>query len=144
MSSIPCLNKRHETAREAGSDNARGDNASCVRTYYPLDSRLILGGGMATTVPAIYENGVLRLLAPLPLPEHTAVEVTVDVQINADPEDQRDPIRAALVEAGLSRRQVAQWSGPQPLSVEERAAMVQQVAVGPPLSQLIDEEREGR
>ncbi len=32
---------------------------------------------MATTVSAIYEDGVLRLLAPLPLPEHTAVEVTI-------------------------------------------------------------------
>lgn len=99
---------------------------------------------MATTVPAIYENGVLRLLAPLPLPEHTVVEVTVDVQIAPAQADLREPIRVALVAAGLSRRQSPQWSGPQPLTVEERAALAQQVAAGPPLSQLIDEEREGR
>jgi hypothetical protein len=34
---------------------------------------------MATTVTAIYEDGVLRLLTPLPLPEHTPVEVTVEL-----------------------------------------------------------------
>ncbi len=33
---------------------------------------------MTTTVEAIYENGVLKLPAPLPLPEKTPVTVTIE------------------------------------------------------------------
>jgi predicted DNA-binding antitoxin AbrB/MazE fold protein len=33
---------------------------------------------MSTTVEAIYEIGHLRLLAPLPLPEHTRVRVSIE------------------------------------------------------------------
>ncbi len=32
---------------------------------------------MARTVTAVYENGVLRPLDPLPLPEHQRVEITI-------------------------------------------------------------------
>lgn len=32
---------------------------------------------MTTTLEAIYENGLLRLATPLPLPEHAHVRVTV-------------------------------------------------------------------
>jgi predicted DNA-binding antitoxin AbrB/MazE fold protein len=32
---------------------------------------------MTVTVPAVYENGVLRLLRPVDLPEHAEVEVTI-------------------------------------------------------------------
>ena len=99
---------------------------------------------MATTVSAIYENGVLRLLAPLPLPEHTPVEVTVDVPSNLGKEDSRQRIRAALVAAGLSRAQPEAWQGPLPLSPAERRALAEQIAAGRPLSEIIDEEREGR
>ena len=98
---------------------------------------------MATTVSAIYEDGILRLLAPLPLPEHTPVQVTVEMpdSIQADP---RQRIRTALVAAGLSRGPSEPWAGPQPLSVEDRATLAQHVAAGRPLSEIIDEEREGR
>ncbi len=99
---------------------------------------------MATTVSAVYENGVLRLLAPLPLPEHTPVEVTVDVPAVAAQVDPRERIRAALVAAGLSRAQPEPWAGPLPLSPAEREALAQEVAAGRPLSEIIDEEREGR
>ncbi len=99
---------------------------------------------MATTVSAIYENGVLRLLAPLPLPEHTPVEVTVNVPAAAAQADPRERIRAALVAAGLSRAQPESWAGLPPLSPAEREALAQEVAVGRPLSEIINEEREGR
>ncbi len=99
---------------------------------------------MATTVSAIYEDGVLRLLAPLPLPEHTPVEVTVTMPSESVEDDPRERVRAALVAAGLSRPQAQPWAGPSPLSPEERAALAQQVAAGTPLSGIIDEEREGR
>lgn len=99
---------------------------------------------MTTTVSAIYENGVLRLLAPLPLPERTPVEVTVDVLTVASEADPSERIRVALVAAGLSRAQPEPWDGSPPLSPAEREALAQEVAVGRPLSEIINEEREGR
>jgi predicted DNA-binding antitoxin AbrB/MazE fold protein len=35
---------------------------------------------MTLTVEAVYENGVLKLDQPLPLPDHHRVQVTVQVQ----------------------------------------------------------------
>lgn len=99
---------------------------------------------MATTVTAIYEDGVLRLLAPLPLPEHTPVEVTVELLPGSSQGHAHDRIRAALVAAGLSQPSTAPWAGPPPLAPEERAALAQQIPAGQPLSEIIDEEREGR
>jgi predicted DNA-binding antitoxin AbrB/MazE fold protein len=99
---------------------------------------------MTTTVAAIYENGILRLLAPLPLPENTPVEVTVDVPSNLGKEDPRQRIRAALIAAGLSRAQPEPWQGPPPLSPADRRALAERVTAGRPLSEIIDEEREER
>ena len=36
---------------------------------------------MTKTVAAIYENGVLKLPAPLPLPENTPVTVTIESEL---------------------------------------------------------------
>jgi predicted DNA-binding antitoxin AbrB/MazE fold protein len=36
---------------------------------------------MTRTVEAIYENGVLKLPAPLPLPENTPVTVTIESEL---------------------------------------------------------------
>ncbi|MEK7407701.1 MAG: antitoxin family protein [Acidobacteriota bacterium] len=43
---------------------------------------------MGKTVRAVYENGVLRPLEPLSLPEHREVEVSVS-EVAAEPEDER-------------------------------------------------------
>jgi len=40
---------------------------------------------MSGAVDAIYQNGLLQLLAPLPLPEHTRVRVAVEL-VSDDPE----------------------------------------------------------
>ena len=40
---------------------------------------------MSTAVDAIYQNGLLQLMAPLPLPEHTRVRVAVEL-VSDDPE----------------------------------------------------------
>lgn len=40
---------------------------------------------MSTAVDAIYQNGLLQLLAPLPLPEHSRVRVAVEL-VSDDPE----------------------------------------------------------
>ena len=39
---------------------------------------------MTTTVEAIYENGMLKLPAPLPLPEQAHVTVTIRTPASAD------------------------------------------------------------
>jgi len=41
---------------------------------------------MTTTVEAIYENGMLKLPAPLPLPEKTHVTVTIQSDAASDGE----------------------------------------------------------
>ncbi len=43
---------------------------------------------MTKTVEAIYENGVLRLFAPLPLPDKTHVMATIETEsvVSEDPE----------------------------------------------------------
>jgi predicted DNA-binding antitoxin AbrB/MazE fold protein len=37
---------------------------------------------MTLTIEAIYENGVLRPLQPLPLKEHETVRITIEPQLN--------------------------------------------------------------
>jgi predicted DNA-binding antitoxin AbrB/MazE fold protein len=55
---------------------------------------------MTTAVEAIYEDGLLRLLQPLALPEHTHVRVSVEPVPG-------DPDRAAwLAESGRRLREV--------------------------------------
>jgi len=62
------------------------------------------------TVTAIYENGVLRPLTPLALPEHTRVQIQVQpVSAPADTAAYRRRVREALVAAGL------RVSDPEPL-----------------------------
>ena len=68
----------------------------------------------------------------------------MDVPTVTDQDDPRERIRMALIAAGLSRAQPQPWIGPRPLSTAERATLARQVAAGRPLSEIIDEEREGR
>ena len=98
---------------------------------------------MDETITAIYEQGVLRPLTPLELPEHARVEITIRVPTNAA--DHRRQVDQVLQAAGL----LVSPSSPTPevplLSEEARAALAQRVgaAGGTPLSQLISQERDG-
>lgn len=95
-------------------------------------------------ISAIYENGVLRLLTPLALPEQTQVQVYVQ-PLSASPEAavHRRRVREALMAAGLSLPlSLSPVSGA--LSAERRAELARLFGVGQPLSELIIEEREGR
>ena len=95
------------------------------------------------SVPAIYEDGVLRPLQPLALPEHARVQITVVLEATpATPG--REQIRAALGAAGLSLVEPPPGARQAPLSPEARAALARQVPPGRPLSAIIAEEREGR
>jgi predicted DNA-binding antitoxin AbrB/MazE fold protein len=99
---------------------------------------------MDHTITAIYENGVLRLLDPLNLPEHAKVHISITpLPEPADAEAHRRQMREALVAAGLVLPQPAALQG-QPLSEQERDELARRIPAGRPLSEMIIEEREGR
>jgi len=100
---------------------------------------------MNSTVIAIYENGVLRPLTPLALPEHARVQIQVrQVLLPTDATEHRGQVQEALVAAGLSLQSspVPPVSGP--ISAERREELARRFAAGRPLSELIIDEREGR
>lgn len=101
---------------------------------------------MAQRVTAIYEDGVLRPLSPLELPEHSQVEIDIHQMPSAtDRPAHRDQINQALVKAGLSLPSIdITASTAAPLSPERREELARLFSVGRPISELISEDREGR
>jgi predicted DNA-binding antitoxin AbrB/MazE fold protein len=94
---------------------------------------------------AIYENGILRPLTPLALPEHARVEVYVQqVLAPIDAAEHRRQVREALVAAGLSLPGPLSPPASSPISAERREELAHLFAGERPLSELIIEEREGR
>jgi len=97
---------------------------------------------MSTTFTAIYEQGVLRPLLPLALPERTAVEVRI-VPRPARSEKAtagRQRVYEALQDAGLVKPQPV--SEPvRPVSETELAAAAEALAAAGPISELIIAER---
>ncbi len=96
---------------------------------------------MNSTVTAIYENGVLRPLTPLALPERARVQVHVRLE-STDMDEHRRQVREALVAAGLSLPTPDTPPAASPISAERRDELAHRFAVGRPLSELIIEERE--
>ena len=102
---------------------------------------------MGATISAIYENGVLRLLEPLNVPEHTRVEIIVQPQVDIDdlpPMERREAMRAVLRAAGLLGEISVVPDGVRPLTDDEREALTQRLPSDLALSDVILEEREGR
>lgn len=96
---------------------------------------------MASEVAAIYENGILRLLTPVSLPDRTRVRVQILIE-----EESRDDLRraeAALVAAGLVKPAPAE---PKPIHVSKarRKELRRLYAAGEPLSEEIIRERHAR
>jgi predicted DNA-binding antitoxin AbrB/MazE fold protein len=58
---------------------------------------------MTITTEAIYENGLLRPLSPLSLPEHARVRVAVDDLVDENPADRAEWL------AQSQRRLTAAW-----------------------------------
>jgi predicted DNA-binding antitoxin AbrB/MazE fold protein len=98
---------------------------------------------MNETIAAIYENGVLRPLAPLALPEHTEVQISIKTLPPASgAEAHRRQVIVALVAAGLAAP-ASNAPTATPLSEDERNDLAHRLPVGRPLSEIIIEEREG-
>ena len=102
---------------------------------------------METTINAVYENGVLRPLTPLALPEHAEVEISIRTQTPDvdDAEAHRQRVHEVLTAAGL-RLPTATGAGAIEglLSEEDRQRLAQRLRAGRPLSEIIHDEREGR
>jgi predicted DNA-binding antitoxin AbrB/MazE fold protein len=99
---------------------------------------------MDETITAIYENGVLRPLAPLALPEHTTVQISIKtVPPPAGAVARRSMIIQTLVAAGLAAPPPSA-SPSSLLSEQERHELAHRIPAGRPLSEIIIEEREER
>ena len=94
---------------------------------------------MSTTVTAVYEKGVLRLLQPVPLRERQRVRVQL---LPDDVTDAVDQALRGLIAAGVLTPPAG---GPdvEPLSEAERHELADRLGSlpGKPLSQIIIEER---
>ena len=97
---------------------------------------------MAQRVTAIYEDGILRPLSPLELPEHSQVEIDIHQVASAtDRPAHRDQINQALVNAGLSLPSIDITArAATRLSPERREELARLFSVGRPISELISED----
>ena len=96
---------------------------------------------MSTEAKAIYEDGVLRLLTPVALPDRTQVRIQILSEQEADYELER--AEAALVAAGLVKPKKVP-EGLESISSARRAELARLYAVGGPLSESIIAERDAR
>lgn len=92
-------------------------------------------------ITAIYQNGVLRPLVSLDLPENSEVEL--DVKVIERKENSRQAIGEMLVQKGLSRRK-EKVEPKQNLSPEERERLAEIFSTPQPLGEIINEDREER
>ena len=94
---------------------------------------------MNTSIATIYENGVLRPLVPLSLPERS--QVWVRIVAPEKPDNEVENARQALIRAGLVLPRQTQTRPAGLLTDEQRAALAKKVQAAGPLSDLIIEER---
>ncbi|HEY7545284.1 MAG TPA: antitoxin family protein [Blastocatellia bacterium] len=100
---------------------------------------------MSHKITAIYENGILRPLAPLELPDNSRVEIEVRRVDAPTTTIHREQVRLALVDGGLSLRTPFTSSRDHTaISAERREELAHLFSADRPLSELIDEDREGR
>ncbi len=97
---------------------------------------------MSETIAAIYEQGMLRPLTPLLLPERTRVQIQIVAQSPAV-QDERQRVRQVLLDAGIIQpRPVTEFV--QPVSEARLAEAADALAAAGSLSELVIAEREGR
>ncbi|MBN1313854.1 MAG: DUF104 domain-containing protein [Anaerolineales bacterium] len=96
---------------------------------------------MSTEALAIFEDGVLRLLTPISLPDQSRVRLSILSE--EDPEEALHRAETALIDAGLVKPAHPQQRI-RSISQERRAELAHLYAKGSPLSEIIIEERNGR
>ncbi len=99
---------------------------------------------MSEIIQAIYENGILRPLQPLDLPENKIVEIEMRDEISSDKETHRDKVSKVLREAGLTSPLKFSVTEKDILSEEERQRLGKLFSGEKPLGDYIDEDREAR
>ncbi len=91
------------------------------------------------TVTAIYQNGVLRPLVSLDLPENSEVEL--NIKVIESKQDSREAIAELLIQKGLSLRK-KKTEPKQNLLPEERERLAKIFSASQTLGELISEDRE--
>ncbi len=99
---------------------------------------------MSEIIQAIYENGILRPLQPLDLPENKIVEIEMRDEISGDKETHRDKVSRVLREAGLTSPLKFSVTEKDILSEEERQRLGELFSGEKPLGDYIDDDREAR
>ncbi|MDQ6788448.1 MAG: antitoxin family protein [Acidobacteriota bacterium] len=99
---------------------------------------------MNQNIQAIYENGILRPLQPLDLPENKTVNITVLDETSNGEETHRDKVSRVLREAGLTSPLKFPVTEKDILSEEERQRLGKLFSGEKSLSDYIDEDREAR
>jgi predicted DNA-binding antitoxin AbrB/MazE fold protein len=96
---------------------------------------------MSTEAKAIYEDGVLRLLTPVALPDRAQVRIQILSEQEAD--DELERAEAVLIAAWLVKPKKVP-EGLEPISSARRAELAHLYAIGGPLSESIIAERDAR
>ena len=99
---------------------------------------------MSQNIQAIYENGILRPLQTLDLPENKTVTITVLDEISNSEETILEKADRVLREAGLISPLKFPVTEKDILSEEERKRLGKLFSGEKPLGDYIDEDREGR
>ncbi len=97
---------------------------------------------MSQNIQAVYENGILRPLQPLDLPENETVNITVLDEVSNEEETHRDKVSRVLREAGLTSQM--KFPNAKKLSDEERKRLGKLFSGEKSLGEYIDEDREAR
>ncbi len=97
---------------------------------------------MSQNIQAIYENGILRPLQPLDLPENETINITVLDETWKGEETHRDKVSRVLREAGLTSQM--KFPNAKKLSEKERKRLGKLFSGEKSLGEYIDEDREAR
>ena len=96
---------------------------------------------MSETITVIYEQGILRPLKPLTLPESARIEIQIVSRLPVSRE--KDQVRQVLLDAGIIQSRTP-TKPLQPISEELLAQAASALAEAGPLSELVIAERDGR
>lgn len=97
---------------------------------------------MNRTITAIYENGILRPLSPLDLPEQSQVQLDVRQVIAPSRSAKHRHLHDALVSAGLVAGASETASTKSRISIERRKELAEIFSSEKPLAELISEDRD--